>query len=154
MKIKFLLALFVLLAIVAPLILKGPDGKPIMSVGDWLPSMDKLNVDVDKITDAVDQLQSIAESMSRKGDSKPLLEQGSTMSNMVAGSAQLSSSSGKMYQWQDEQGRWHFSNQKPVEGVQARIVDLPEIENVMEAPVIEGENSSKIQLPGGFNLGQ
>ena len=59
-----------------------------------------------------------------------------------------------MYKWQDEQGRWHFSNQKPVTTTQVSMEQLPEVENVMEAPVNKGDNSSSIRLPGGFDLGQ
>jgi hypothetical protein len=66
----------------------------------------------------------------------------------------LSSSSGKMYKWQDENGRWHFSTQKPANQQQISIEALPEVENLMQPPVNEEENSSTIGLPGIGDAGE
>ena len=117
-KMKFTLVLFVLLTLGLTLLMTGPDGRPLMSLDDWVPDTSQL----------------------------PALPESAPTT--------LSASSGKMYKWQDEKGRWHFSYQKPAAMTRVSVEELPEVENVIEAPVNKGDNSSSIRFPGGFNLGQ
>ena len=123
---KSLLFVLVLLALVAPLFIKGPDGRPMMTLDDWLP------------------------------DTGGLFEGGVELPSggemLKADTPGASIGQGKMYKWQDEQGRWHFSSEKPEGGVAVSVEELPDIENVMEAPVKESDNNSSISLPGGFSL--
>jgi hypothetical protein len=58
--------------------------------------------------------------------------------------------SGKLYKWQDENDRWHFSAEPPAElssgkgSIEAST--MPELENVIPAPSGEGAGGSNIGL--------
>ena len=148
--VKVILVLVLLLGVVLPMMIKGPDGKPIMSVDDWIP-----DVDTEQVTGAVDQLQALSSGQVAPDQAGTLPDPSPNNAPMVKDSdpAMLGSSSGKMYKWQDENGRWHFSSQKPAASEHAQVEDLPDMENVMDAPVNEEENSSMMGLPG-LLLGQ
>lgn len=122
-KTKWLLAVVVIIGIIMPMVIKGPDGEPVMDLSDWLPGA------------VNDSVQSVSEQF--EGEERPVV---------------LSSRSGKMYKWQDEKGVWHFSAEKPVDDQNADIEQLPEVQNVMDAPVESDNDSSTIRLPGGFSL--
>lgn len=74
-----------------------------------------------------------------------------TLSSDADAPARLSSDSGKMYKWQDAQGRWHFSEEKPLDQSTAAVESLPDVQNVMDAPVAGRSNSSTIALPEGLS---
>ncbi len=152
-KIKSMLVLLVLMVMGLPLLMKGPDGKPIMTWRDWLPDTSSIPVDKASINQVVDQLQHISAPAETAGGSMPKLESDTGGVTTLQTPTSFSTGSGKMYKWQDEKGRWHFSNQKPMAASQVSMEELPEVENVMEAPVNKGDNSSSIRLPGGFGLG-
>lgn len=122
---KLLLVILCMMVFVVPLMIKGPTGKPMMTLSDWLPD----------VSEAVDQVKS--------------LERGLAIEQQPA---RLSANSGKMYKWQDEKGAWHFSEEKPLDTSNVVIEKLSDVENVMEAPIADKSKGSTIQLPGGFSL--
>ena len=84
MKLFVKLMLFIVVAaLAAPFILKGPDGRPLMSL-DMLKAPDVKLPDFSKAADAV---------------SASLNKAGEEPSKAVA-----------VYKWQDENGSWHFSD--------------------------------------------
>lgn len=144
---KMLIFIVVLLGLALPMFLKGPNGKPIMSLSDWVPTVDQQALDMDKLSNSLEQLTSGGAA----GESPFAASQtaGEAPAKVVAAKA---ASGSRMYKWQDEKGRWHFSSERPPQHIQAAEEELPEMENLMEAPVKAEENSSTIGLPGGFSL--
>jgi hypothetical protein len=135
---KLLLMLVLIFAVLLPMMIKGPNGQPIMALEDWLPDSYTLLANLPLSLTEVVQL----------GSDEP-----ASRTATQADAIKLSANSGQIYKWQDQQGRWHFSSEKPVLDVNAQLEQLPELENVMEAPVNEGDNSSSLSLPG-FLVGQ
>jgi hypothetical protein len=154
-KSKFAIALLLLLAIGLPMLIKGPDGRPMMTVNDWLPDMSTLAATEGKAVAAMNSLQSMV-APDQLADSTPAQQQASgqlavDVTKADAGSRAVSA--GKMYKWQDGNGRWHFSSERPVDGQSVSVENLPDVKNVMEAPVKERDKSSTMNLPGGFSFG-
>lgn len=154
-KSKFVIMLLLLLALGLPMLIKGPDGRPIMTVNDWVPELDKLVIDTHAVSDTVESLQSAAKGIGsdRITASAVSADQSAQQGLTEADPNRLSRGSGKMYKWQDDSGQWHFSSEKPKTSQQASIEDLPDVENVMEPPVTEDNKSSTIGLPDVFGLG-
>jgi hypothetical protein len=94
MKIKIILLLLAL-ALVAPMIISGPDGKQITTVADWKP-------DTSKLEQVANKAKNIASSATQKiADSTTLSLGGDADSGNV------------MHKWQDTEGVWHFSDSIP-----------------------------------------
>ena len=123
MMIKMLIGLLII-ACIAPLFIKGPDGEPIMTLDDW-----KI-----ELPDSVSRLMGQASSGIRSSDP------GESASEPM-----------QVYRWQDENGQWHFSNTPP-DMVSAEEVEIGEV-NVMEAyvpaPQPEPEaTAAEMTMPG------
>jgi hypothetical protein len=139
---KMMLLIFVLFAFGLPILMKGPDGRPIMTLDDWLP--DKNTVDK-----AVSTIESLSEKVVNSGGNN---SSDAAEFVTVDSLAVLTSSSGKMYKWQDAKGRWHFSNEKPQIEAQVRVEALPEVKNLLPAPVARQGSSSTIASPSSSPL--
>jgi hypothetical protein len=90
MRIKIILLLLAL-ALAAPMIISGPDGKPIMTVDDWTPDSNMLATVKQigsKAIQAIEELTNI--SLGDNVDSRNI-----------------------MHKWQDSGGLWHFSDSIP-----------------------------------------
>lgn len=125
------MVVFMVMLVGMPMILKGPDGKPIMTFSDWLPSADIFKQPFEQVEAVVN----------KAADTLPLeIDEENPPPVLSAGS-------GKMYKWQDDKGRWHFSSEKPVDNSKAAIEDLPNLSNVMEPAVVSNNNSSTIEAP-------
>ena len=147
---KLLLFIVVLMAVVLPMMIKGPNGKPIMALNDWLPS----DVDVSK---SVIMVKSLGQSAKQAINSVVVEQEGSlnesSVSLPVAQSVEVVPlASGQMYKWRDKKGRWQFSNEAPTNLDSVEVADLPEIKNVMDAPISQRKNSSTIGLPDSLSL--
>jgi hypothetical protein len=146
---KFLLFIVVLAAVVLPTMIKGPSGKPIMNFSDWLPS------DTD-LAGAVTKVKTMGESISRRARQTIDSVTGEGVDNSPATAGQVDDvaplGSNQMYKWKDKHGIWQFSNQKPVDGSTVQVVSLPNVKNVMNAPVAQRKNNSSIGLPDGLSL--
>jgi hypothetical protein len=94
MKIKIILLLLAL-AVVAPMMISGPDNKPIMTMADW-------KADTSKLEKVVNKTKIIANTAAQTiADSITLLLSGDTDAGKV------------MHKWQDTEGVWHFSDSVP-----------------------------------------
>lgn len=153
---KVMLVIVVLFAVLGPLLIKGKDDKPIMNLSDWFPYGDvimgklrewqlsggdlvgKLNLDLPGSNEADNQGEGGVDDSERQRvevDNAP---------------NRLSADSKKMYKWQDENGRWHFSSDKPADLQSVSLEDLPDVENVMDAPV-EGDDEGSIMGVQGLD---
>ncbi len=128
--IKLLIAALII-ACIAPLFIKGPDGEPIMTIDDWAIDL----------PEPVDEF--FADIFSGRAPSTPALP-GTPEAEPL-----------KVYKWQDEDGHWHFSNTPPNMDV-AQEVEIADV-NLMEAyeapePVPEPSQSAAApaMLPGGM----
>jgi hypothetical protein len=157
-KSKFAIALLLLLVIGLPMLVKGPDGRPMMTVNDWLPDGSSLAATEGKAVAAMSSLKALVD-VGSPAVSASSQQQRDSHSGMLAADvtgtdgASRAVTTGKMYKWQDDKGRWHFSSQPPPDGRPVSVENLPNVENVMEAPVRERENNSTIRLPAGFGFG-
>lgn len=124
--IKLVLVFLVGVLLFLPMVITGPSGGPIMTLDDWVPDVIRGSGGLDVGVDAVKSLQESTEM----------------------------SFSGGIFKWQDENGHWHFSNQQPIQTDSSVAIELSERENVIEASVTEGNNSSNIHPPDGFSHGQ
>ncbi|WP_145999168.1 DUF4124 domain-containing protein [Oceanicoccus sp. KOV_DT_Chl] len=145
---KLMIAALILLGIGLPMVMTGPNGKPIMTINDWIPDISGLKPKNFNVEGRVEHLKSLT----NLTDGSEPTAQNPVKTAVDNSPGQLSASSGKMYKWQDENGRWHFSSEKPTAAVEVSVEQLPEMENFMQAPVKEEENNSSISLPGGFSL--
>lgn len=124
--VKLVCVFLVAAVLFLPMVITGPSGGPIMTLDDWIPDIVRDSASLDINLDAVKSLK---------------------------GSTETSFSRG-IFKWQDESGHWHFSNQQSGQNGPSAEVGLSELENVIEASVTEGNNSSNIRLPDGFSHGQ
>ncbi len=100
--IKLLIGVLII-ACIAPLFIKGPDGEPIMSLDDW-----KI-----ELPESLDDLFG-----SRQSASTPEVPAPSEPTTV--------------YKWQDEKGQWHFSSMPP-EVETAETMELDGNINTMDA---------------------
>lgn len=104
--IKLLLVL-VIAALVAPLFIKGPDGKSIMQISDLLPS------------GALPDIMTQSSVVSPSPLSAPLPSPPSASAP----------SGGTIYRWQDDKGQWHYSDKAPAH-VRSESVTLQPVNTV------------------------
>ncbi|MDA0979200.1 MAG: DUF4124 domain-containing protein [Proteobacteria bacterium] len=106
MLVKLLIGLLII-ACLAPLFLKGPDGEPVMTLDDWKPD----------VSDSFDGLLD-------------------KLAPGQAGPAE-SAAPDRVYKWQDETGVWHFSSERPENNAAEELVLTGDINlmDAFEAPV-------------------
>lgn len=135
MKIRHKMMFLSLLGLlVLPMFIVGPNGKPLMSVDDWLPG-----------------------DISASGVGKKLIKTWNKASDSVQHGTglDLSVDTPKLYKWKDASGHWQFSNEPPPADVtQVQVQDMPQMGNVMQ-PVTPRE---QLDADGGgsgpgFKLG-
>ncbi|MBO6703236.1 MAG: DUF4124 domain-containing protein [Pseudomonadales bacterium] len=126
---KLMIGLLII-ACIAPLFIKGPDGEPIMRIDDW----------------AIDLPEPVEAFFSD-------LMSGRTPSASTIPSTR-DAASAKVYRWQDEKGQWHFSNTPPNSDV-AEEITIADV-NLMDAYVPPGPEPVAVEtsqapgsLPGG-----
>ncbi|MEM1145456.1 MAG: DUF4124 domain-containing protein [Pseudomonadota bacterium] len=124
---KLLIAIL-LVACVAPMIIKGPDGEPIMTLDDWKPD----------VPATVDELK------------QQVMATGKEVMPEKAASVY-----GTVYRWQDENGAWHFSDQAPpdsnaelIEISDANLVDALEVPQKQAPSSVESNTSPLSRMPG------
>ncbi|MFK8019061.1 MAG: DUF4124 domain-containing protein [Pseudomonadales bacterium] len=111
MKLGYKLMLFALVALFAlPMFMVKPDGKPMMTLSDWIPDTEAIN------------------------------EVGTKLRNMASDAPSLDNVSvttkSKMYSWKDDRGVMHFSEDPPPEdssALQLKVRDMPKEVNLMNA---------------------
>lgn len=149
--IKWIVAFVLIFIVGLPMLMTDSKGRPIMSIDDWLPGGDSVEQALDQLKDSTHRagegVSQLLDSPTISEDDKAASGNALSEQQLEKSPRQLSSSSGKMYKWQDEQGRWHFSSQKPLAAKSVSVEALPDVENVMEAPVTKGHKSSTIGFP-------
>ena len=121
MKLFIKLVLFiVVLAVAAPYVMKGKDGKPLMEFN--------LSDTISSITNIFKAPSSIQEEVTSGG---------------------IPVTSDKVFKWKDENGRWHFSD-KPVDGqqVSTHIIPKANILAPVKIPGKEEEKEEPSATPG------
>ncbi len=126
---KLMIGLLII-ACIAPLFIKGPDGEPIMTIDDWA-------IDLPEPVEAF-----FSDLMSGRTPS----------TSAIPGTPDAEPA--KVYRWQDENGQWHFSNTPPNMDV-AEEIEIADV-NLMDAyvppePEPEAAETSEApaSLPGG-----
>jgi hypothetical protein len=120
-----LASMFGVLAI--PLFIMGPNGKPVMSVDDWVPDMS-----------GVERVINTAKNVAQNGD---LASAGGiqAIGESITATAAPEKPK-KLYKWKDKNGVWQFSNTPPPADVKnAYEQDLPKMNNVMQAVKVRTE---------------
>lgn len=122
-KLLRLVLPLLVLVFVLPMIMPGPDGKPVMNWRDWLPDKSTIAPVADVLEDT-------------NGAGQPATQ--------------------AFYRWQDEQGRWHFSDSPPPDTVLADQANaglaeqLPVVTNRMDAlPQAEPEQAATTSTDSG-----
>ncbi len=106
-----LMAFFLVLALAAPFFLKGPDGGPLISFQDVQATDGGLGTGIDKaeslISKVVEPVQAILDKQQSNHQNPDPMDAAAMASSMNAGAETL-----QFYRWQDENGNWHFTDQK------------------------------------------
>ena len=133
-----LMKLFLPIAVIGfimPMVIPGPDGKPIMRFADWLPDETSL----EPVMSAVDKV---------------------TPGNGTGGIGIAPKAT--LYKWQDEKGQWHFSDSPAPNGKAAdtKTVEqtaMPELVNTIAPPPDAKAKQDEVQqqkteTKGGFSF--
>lgn len=120
----FKLVVVLLIALLAPMIIPGPDGKPIMSIDDWIPR---------------DLLSSIGRSLdSARTMFSGAMENASDVQEAVSGDS--------IYRWRDAQGVLHYSDTPVADAEAVELIDntleIP-AKNFVEHGMVQGENNNE-----------
>ena len=119
---------FVIIACIAPLLIKGSSGEPLMTLDDW-----KINVPV-QLKGLVGNLTCGAKKSLSVQEQQPML----------------------VYKWQDDEEQWHFSNAPPNFEI-AEEIEISDV-NLMEAYVPpaprsdagQSADSASMSVPSGI----
>ena len=120
---KLVLVFLMVIVLFLPLVISGPSGRPIMTPNEWMPAMVGDVGWVDADVDSLRETEVAAEP----------------------------ASPGEIFRWQDESGQWRYSNQQRGPIVTPATDQPAELENVIEATVTEGDNSSNIRSSDGLS---
>ena len=133
MKWKLLRLFLPLLIIgfIVPMIMPGPDGKPLMSWADWLPDkagLDRFSSLLKAGVEAVDPEDKILPAID-------FIEPQ------------------KVYKWKDQQGQWYFADEPNAMAVDAEEIELPRIHNTIRPLTARAAESAGLSsLTEDFNL--
>ncbi len=118
-----MLALLLVVALVLPLWLRGPDGKPVMEISDWVnvpPQLSRMGAQLG------DRLRALAGDAAAPASLDPTEE--------------LAVPVQEFYRWQDQSGVWHFSDSPPPDQRDLAAEVLPQLSNSMDAvKIVESE---------------
>ena len=124
---KILLPL-IFIAFVFPMIMKGPDGKPIMSVSDWLPDKNTLASMQSQVTKVVNKTAEI-----------------------TTGETLISTPQKQFYKWRDEKGNWQFTDNihlvPEYAKAQFQTEAMPKVTNTMAAPELKETQGGGVEMP-------
>ncbi|WP_444916399.1 DUF4124 domain-containing protein [Microbulbifer sp. JMSA003] len=113
MKYFPMLGALLLVGVVLPMILPGPDGKPIMSPSDWLPQ----KPDISAIRETGERaMQSVRETTQ---ESVSKIEELAASSELVS-QGDSDKQTSEVFTWKDKDGNWHFSDTVP-EGLDSHV---------------------------------
>lgn len=113
-RVTMLLIVLIIMTVVLPMTIPGPDGKPVMTAEDWIP-------DVNGITNGVgEKIREMLYSASDAVESNTGVNVGMERP--------------QMYKWQDENGNWHYSDRADMTAKNQTTEAMPKIKNSMGAP--------------------
>jgi hypothetical protein len=130
-KLFKLFSPILIIGFVAPMITPGPDGEPLMTWRDWVP-------DKSSLVKLLSYLESTVDVIDPKGG--------------LSSSVELFEEQ-QIYQWQDEQGLWHFTDNSESAAAHAISKPMPKFKNFMvplSLPDAEIEADGGVQE--GFNF--
>jgi len=128
--IKFLIFVLIL-GLAGPFVMKGPDGKPMLSLRDFLPDVNQIKADVESMTGSAERQFDRA-----------------TSSDLNAGKT-------KVYKWRDSSGNWHLSDRPIAEaGGRDQVMHVDPDANLVEGrePTPEVEQSSAVESSNALSL--
>ena len=135
-----LLFLLLVLGLFAPLWMKDPAGRPVMTLDDYVSLPRKAS---DFIARRHDVLQAAAPATANNTGAA---------SQLGKEAASVPGAELQYYRWQDESGVWHFSDEPPPEGANAQLAVLPEVSNSMQAPPVQRVDSAGTAIPADSKL--
>jgi len=118
--IKLLLPL-IMLVFVVPMIMPGPNGKPVMSINDWLPN-----------SASIERVRTNLQSWWRRTTNT--IE--NTVENKTGVDIEVAPEPEQLFKWQDANGIWHFTNRADMAGKGAQKQALPTATNTMAPPSV------------------
>jgi hypothetical protein len=107
-----------IIACIAPLFIKGPEGEPIMILEDWKPSL-----------------------------SPWLKEALGFVSHKADATAGVVRKPDIVYRWQDEEGQWHFSSAPPADTA-AEVMTLTGDINTIDSTPVAGTEDVNAEVTG------
>ncbi|AWF80407.1 hypothetical protein BTJ40_06055 [Microbulbifer sp. A4B17] len=113
MKYFPMLGALLLVGVVLPMVLPGPDGKPIMSPSDWLPQ----KPDISAIRETGERAVQSMRKTTQESVSK--IEELATSSGLIPQEDSARQTS-EVFTWKDKDGNWHFSDNVP-EGLDSHV---------------------------------
>ncbi len=141
MKLSYKLMMFSLVGMVAaPMFIIKPDGKPMMTASDWMPSKSTINKVVSKFDSVVNSATNGEVAISQ--DSEQLGQ------DVIPEFAPPGS--GKIYSWKDAKGVMHFSEQPPPSDIKtARVRNQTTNVNVIKSVKVPKAEDNSAQYGGG-----
>lgn len=129
-----------MLGLAGPFIMRGPDGQPLMDYRDFFPSMSSIKASTQR------WWNNIGAQLSKNGDSINSVGENSNTTGIDTWGKT------RVYQWQNEEGVWQYSDQPP-ENTESEVIWLNPNENVVlggSSPVNEvaDEEDSDAKDPG------
>lgn len=106
-----LVSFFLVLALAAPLVLKGPDGGPLISFKDVARSEGGFGKGIDKVQSLLAGPMQAIFSFNQENSQSSLNALGGVEADVNA-----SSTSFQVYRWKDKNGKWYFSDEKNLHG--------------------------------------
>ncbi|BBM02586.1 hypothetical protein [Microbulbifer sp. GL-2] len=138
MKYAYMLAVLLVVGVGLPMLLPGPDGKPIMSPGDWLPDQQTL----DSVRHQGQRaLQAVSSTTQKSAQQLETLVE----SSGLVSKEQINEPTTEVFTWQDNEGNWHFSDSVP-EGLD-NSVRIHRIKPVNTVPATQASSNVAPQQP-------
>lgn len=120
--VKFMIFILVL-GLAGPFIMKGPDGRPLMDLRDFIPDFSSMKR---KATGMINDVNNTVGDLSEGGSSEAIGDFGKT----------------RVYRWQDENGQWQYSDTPPPSQNAEKLLINPNV-NIVESTKIERQTASE-----------
>ncbi len=121
-------------ALIAPMFIVGPSGKPLMTLKDWLP-------DVDGIKDQVKMVGNLASPLNND------------MDDNADGDEDDKGPGRNFYKWQDEHGVWQYSDKPNPQGMSKIVHVNPDANILASGKPMEKAGEVKNSTKKGFSIG-
>lgn len=119
-------------ALMAPMFIIGPSGKPLMTPKDWLPDVEGIKDQVKKVGDLASPANSFNDDEGTGDDKGP---------------------GRNFYKWQDERGVWQYSDKPNPNGMSKIIHVNPDANVLASGKPLETVEEVKKSTKKGFSIG-